>query len=157
VTALYRDSGTWVNPSIIHIHEQQEHDHGWHCNMISTDNTVAHLWFYSDEAHQDPPRRRCAAVPAQWPIDVSQCCAQRIGFFSATSRYDKEHDHQYVHCRRPTAYVSRTTGRLKGAGGRLPRRREQNVGVLHLRTRRVPTIWATTKVYLYSYDQIQES
>jgi outer membrane receptor for ferric coprogen and ferric-rhodotorulic acid len=50
---LYRDSGTWVDPSIIHIHDNK--------NMVMgalqydfTDATVAHLWFYDDEAHMDP-------------------------------------------------------------------------------------------------------
>lgn len=50
---LYRDYGEWVDPSIYKFHDWKSMAMGA-LQYDFTDNTVAHLWFYYDGMHADP-------------------------------------------------------------------------------------------------------
>ena len=53
LVGLYRDSGEWVDPSIHTFHDNKHMVMGA-LKYDFSDDTVAHLWFYQDGMHADP-------------------------------------------------------------------------------------------------------
>lgn len=150
-TGLYRDSGSWVDPSILHVHDNK--------NMVMgalqydfDENTSAHLWFYDDSAHMDPLDGGALQLlpdgtltfpnvnPAQW--------------FFGDSRYDKNTiTNMFVVADVQHTFANDWRVKAQGTYSRSKNKMSEYyifgpAGAYDL---------GDNEVYLYSYDQIQEA